>query len=121
MANADNNTDITSINSEFAQKWKDEIDKNYQNLLTVSWEFLKEKAVASQAEWYIGVEKYAEERFRYLETIHQGGTMSPVSASAFRRDLYRERALELFEMYIEIYELNEFIQSVENNTGNATT
>lgn len=121
LSNAQSNFEITEINSEFADKWKAEIDKYYQKLLEISDPYFKEKLVESQTEWYIGVEKYAEERFRYLETIHQGGTISPVSASAFRRDLYRERALELFEMYIEIYELNEFIQSVENNTGDATT
>ena len=81
LSNAQSNFEITEINSEFADKWKAEIDKYYQKLLEISDPYFKEKLIESQTEWYIGVEKYAEERFRYLETIHQGGTISPVSSA----------------------------------------
>lgn len=102
IANTDNNADITSVNSEFAQKWKEEIDKNYQNLLTVSWKFLNEKAVASQAEWYIYAEKRIDEEREYLLQQYTTGTIASVKMSEFEYNLYRERALELFEMYYEL-------------------
>lgn len=109
LSNAQSNFEITEINSEFADKWKEEIDKNYQNLLTVSWKFLNEKAVASQAEWYIYAEKRIDEEREYLLQQYTTGTIVSVKMSEFEYDLYRERALELFEMYYELKSQEEIM------------
>lgn len=109
LSNAQSNLEITEINSEFADKWKEEIDKNYQNLLTVSWKFLNEKAVASQAEWYIYAEKRIDEEREYLLQQYTTGTIVSVKMSEFEYDLYRERALELFEMYYELKSQEEIM------------
>lgn len=109
LSNAQSNFEITEINSEFADKWKEEIDTNYQNLLTVSWKFLNEKAVASQAEWYIYAEKRIDEEREYLLQQYTTGTIVSVKMSEFEYDLYRERALELFEMYYELKSQEEIM------------
>lgn len=109
LSNAQSNFEITEINSEFADKWKEEIDKNYQNLLTVSWKFLNEKVVASQAEWYIYAEKRIDEEREYLLQQYTTGTIVSVKMSEFEYDLYRERALELFEMYYELKSQEEIM------------
>ncbi len=109
LSNSQSNLEITEINSEFADKWKEEIDKNYQNLLTVSWKFLNEKAVASQAEWYIYAEKRIDEEREYLLQQYTTGTIVSVKMSEFEYDLYRERALELFEMYYELKSQEEIM------------
>lgn len=107
LSNAQSNFEITEINLEFADKWKLEINTNYQKLLEIANSSFKEKLMASQKEWYINAEKHAEERLRYLEELYQGGTIVPIKASAFQRDLYRERAIELFDMYYELTAIEE--------------
>lgn len=109
LSNAQSNFEITEINSEFADKWKEEIDKNYQNLLTVSWKFLNEKVVASQAEWYIYAEKRIDEEREYLLQQYTTGTIVSVKMSEFEYNLYRKRALELFEMYYELKSQEEIM------------
>lgn len=101
LLNAQSNVEITEINSEFADKWKAEIDTNYQKLLAIADPSFKEKLIASQTEWYICAEKHIEERFAYLLEVYQSGTIVPIKVSEYKYNLYRERAIELFEMYDE--------------------
>lgn len=110
MANAQSNVEITQINSEFADKWKAEIDKNYQNLLSVSWKYLREKLTASQAEWYIYAEKRLDEQYEYLFQKYTTGTALPLNMSKFQYDLYRERAIELFLMYDDLKNEDEAME-----------
>lgn len=110
LSNAQSNFEKSEINSEFAEKWKAEMNKNYQNLLTVSWKFLKEKLIASQAEWYIYAEKRIDEEYEYLLQEYTTGTIVPVLLSKFECNLYRERAIELFEMYDELKSQAEIME-----------
>ncbi len=109
LSNAKSNTEITEINSEFADKWKNEIDTNYQKLLTIAEKSFREKLIISQAEWYIYAKKYIDERYEYLLEEYQTGTTVPIIISEFECNLYRERAIELFEMYNKLNELHSSV------------
>lgn len=99
MSAAQSNAEMTDIHTEFAEKWKAEIDVNYQKLLTVANDDFKEALIASQAEWYVNAEKDLDEKYFYFESVHDVGSVTPVVSSKYACDLYRERAIELFVMY----------------------
>lgn len=102
LSKAKSNAEITEINSEFADKWKAEIDTNYQKLLTVADGSFREQLIASQKEWYVNAEKLTEERLAFLIEVYQYGSIVPVKVSEYEYNLYRERAIELFDMYEEL-------------------
>lgn len=99
LSAAQSNAEMTDIHTEFAEKWKAEIDVNYQKLLTVANGDFKEALIASQAEWYVNAEKDLDEKYFYFESVHDVGSVTPVVSSKYACDLYRERAIELFVMY----------------------
>lgn len=98
-ANAQSNVELCEINLEYADKWKAEIDTYYQKLLSIAGPDFQKKLIESQTEWYINAEKHIDERFAYLQEVYQIGTIVPVKVSEYKYHLYRERAIELFQMY----------------------
>lgn len=99
IAAANANVEFTDINLEFAEKWKTEVDANYQKLLTVANDDFKEALIASQAEWYVNAEKDIDEKYMYFVSVHDFGSVLSVCTSKYEYKLYRERAVELFVMY----------------------
>lgn len=101
-ANAQSNVELCQINLEFKDKWKEEIDTYYQKLLSIAGPDFQQKLIESQTEWYINAEKHIDERFAYFKEVYQTGTIVPIAQSYFECNLYRERAIELFQMYDEL-------------------
>lgn len=99
LSAAQSNAEMTDVHIEFAEKWKAEIDVNYQKLLTVANDDFKEALIASQAEWYINAEKDLDEKYFYFASVHDFGSVLSLSSSKYAYNLYRERAIELFVMY----------------------
>lgn len=96
---AKSNVEISEINYDFSEKWKTEINTNYERLSASASDGFKEKLTESQAEWNIYAEKRTAEHFEYLLDVYGAGTVVPIIQSEFVYKLYRERAIELFEMY----------------------
>lgn len=105
---AKSDIEITETNEEFAEKWKSEINTNYEKLSAVASDGFKEKLTESQAEWNIYAEKRTAEHFEYLLEEYESGTIVPVIQSEFEYRLYRERAIELFEMYSKLNSLSMY-------------
>jgi len=101
------NSDITAVNSEYAEKWYD-LGEDYYSLI-ISQEFQwndskkKESVSAIHDNWKAyATQRIADEKTR-LEAIHDGGTIVPIKLSYFKYTLYRTHTLELYNMCQELY------------------
>ena len=101
IAKAVSNLEICEINEEFAERYEEIISSYEMQILHISNETLKLELQKEQTAWKEYVPIYLDMRFSHYEQLYQGGSMVPVAYSKAKCELYRQRALFLYEIYTD--------------------
>lgn len=122
IAAAKSNADAADINYEFSQKWENLADAYYQDILGVADELEQEHDadifgitggnletvfLTSQDAWKAYAQIRINEQNAYLDANYAGGSIVSVLLSEFQCNLYRERAVELYNMYLNLNDLTD--------------
>lgn len=100
------NVELTSLNEEFADIWKEKI-RTYHNCLINRYEeennhTMIDETNTAQNSW----ELYCQSQIDYYETAilsqYTTGSIVPIKLSNFERNLYRERAIFLYYLCQEL-------------------
>lgn len=106
--NAESNADVTHLNEEFQNLWKEKMDiyccmieEHYANRsgyysAEENAEMI-EKSALMQDEWELFYEKQAEYHTDFLLSIYGSGSIVPIYSSEYELMLCRNRAVELYK------------------------
>lgn len=97
-------SEIITVNTKYAELWKQEMDKYYLLLLDSLNEENKVKLIDSQQLWEQFSEQNSTVIFSVDAQIYGGGSYLSMLDSQLLYEKYRERALQLKELY-ERFEL----------------
>lgn len=93
------NSEEVEINYQFAEAWKMAVDEYYDWILLHAEDELYNEISAEVVRW----EEYSQNCLgayeSYLYQIYTTGTIVPVLQSEYTYNLYRDKALELYELY----------------------
>lgn len=98
MVNAVSTKDMVTVNSQFADIWKNEITSAYNRLMSILSGTEKERVVSEQSQWEQG--KDAAIRKIGDDAAKIGGTLSQITASGDVMNYYKTRAKAL---YMELF------------------
>lgn len=102
ITTAHSNFEKSETNYEYAKKWNDFSEKYYNKLLELANDNFKESLIASQEAWVSYAKISEETQLSYLQNVYEYGTIVSVLHSQYVYDLYHDRALELYEMYLAL-------------------
>lgn len=106
------NVEKCQVNDNYSDKWDKFAEEYYNKLLEIASDDFKASLIASQTEW----EKYAEleedTQLKYYQNVFGAGTAVPGALSKYKYNLHRERAVELYKMYMELKPLYDIEQEL---------
>ena len=110
-----------AVTCEYAEIWKEEMEKYYALLLEELREDHKEMLVSSQKNWESFVDEKNGLEQQIISFASGGGSMMIQISAGNYYDKYRERALHLMYLYSQIndyqggIEYQEYLASIEND------
>ena len=107
---ATSNYEMCEVNSQFAEKWKQEAELYLNKICEIADEDLKQAIIAGQESWENTYPIQMQENLTYLQYVYGSGSVVPVIHSKYDYDLQRERAIELYEMYNNIKRIWDVFQ-----------
>ena len=106
MQDSKSNVEITAINDEFSEKWKSKIEFYYIQIVNYYTSSFNQEMHDLFKENHINWSSYAEQQYNYYETVmcdvYTTGSIVPVKLSNYKRTVYRNRAIELYNQCIEL-------------------
>ena len=104
LQGAESNYDRATVNSQFSERWL-ECAERYYNLIILNLPYeSSEDDFISPEKWIEYKDMQVKEFLAYADNRSLGGTINAVLAAEYEYNLCRERAVELYQMYIEIKE-----------------
>lgn len=102
LDSAASNVESGQVSYDYAEKWDAVAAEYYDAILGVANDDLKAALKADQEVW----EAYAQAElalfFRYKEQKYWGGSIVPVLVAEERYRMSRERALELYDIFLQV-------------------
>ncbi len=104
------NVEKCQVNDDYSDKWDKFANEYYNKLLEIASDDFKASLIASQTEWKKYAELKEDAQLKYYQNVFGSGTAVPGAVSNYRYNLHRERAIELYKMYIELKPLYDIEQ-----------
>ena len=105
IAEAQDRSQMCTINQRYTAKWEQMIEEYYNKLLSVGTINLSESVTKSQQSWEAYKEAALQEMDQYLTHVYTTGTAPTTLYTKFEYDINKERAETLYKIYIEIDEV----------------
>lgn len=105
MSQATSNLEKENVNIQYAERWYQYAEEYYDLIMEHAPEILKESFVTMD-DWKHYAELTCREYAACLEIHYAGGTAAAHGAAKYEYELYRQRALELYEIYTDIVDYN---------------
>ena len=96
------NMETSQISYDYAQKWDAVAAQYYDAIMGVANDDLKAALSAGPEAWEAYAQAELELFFRYKEQKYWGGSIMPVLVADAQYQLSRERALELYDIFIQV-------------------
>lgn len=104
--NVKSNIEMTALNEEYAEKWKSKIEFYHTQILNYytlnSGGEMYDLSMQSHTNW----NSYEEQQYNYYEAFiydnYTTGSIIPIKLSDYKRIVYRNRAIELYNRCIDL-------------------
>ena len=111
------NYDKNFVTEKYAEKWHALIDEYYQLIIDseliesmqkypelVEWHNqCKQYIIESQEQWQVYYQQQTETHRKYIETYYNTGSAAPAGIVVFEYEMYRSRAIQLYEFCQDLF------------------
>ena len=102
LDSAASNVESSQISYDYAEKWDAVAAEYYDAIMSVANDDLKAALKANREAWELYAQAELELFFRYKEQKYWGGSVVPVLVAEEQYRMSRERALELYDIFIQV-------------------
>ena len=99
---AASNVETGQVSYDYAEKWDAVAAEYYDAIMSVANDDLKAALKANREAWELYAQAELELFFRYKEQKYWGGSVVPVLVAEEQYRMSRERALELYDIFIQV-------------------
>lgn len=93
---AHSNIEVCEVNKKYTDIWKEYMEECYQKCLSATQDDVAQKnLITSQKQWEIYMQNCIIFEDICLKKGFQGGTITPIISTDYKRNIYRQRAVEL--------------------------